>query len=96
MEPPAAGSVVLVPFPFSDLSQAKHPPAVVVPHAAREDLILCQVASTPTRIRPGWNSPTPPLLRGRSGASATHDLASSSPLRWGWSGRRCGTFVLRS
>ena len=43
----AAGSVVLVPFPFSDLSRSKLRPAVVLAVADREDLILCQVTSNP-------------------------------------------------
>jgi mRNA interferase MazF len=42
---PAAGAVVLVPFPFSDLSQAKLRPAVVLADAGRGDWILCQVTS---------------------------------------------------
>lgn len=41
----AAGSVVLVPFPFSDLSQSKLRPAVVLADAGRGDWILCQVTS---------------------------------------------------
>ena len=41
----AAGAVVLVPFPFSDLSQAKLRPAVVLAHAGRGDWILCQITS---------------------------------------------------
>ncbi len=44
---PAAGSVVVVPFPFSDLSQAKLRPAVVLADAGRGDWILCQVTSNP-------------------------------------------------
>jgi mRNA interferase MazF len=43
----AAGSVVLVPFPFSDLSQAKLRPAVVLANAGRDDRILCQITSNP-------------------------------------------------
>lgn len=42
---PAAGSVVLVPFPFSDLSQSKLRPAVVLADAGRGDWILCQITS---------------------------------------------------
>jgi mRNA interferase MazF len=42
---PSAGSVVLIPFPFSDLSQSKLRPAVVLADAARGDWILCQVTS---------------------------------------------------
>ena len=44
---PTAGAVVLVPFPFSDLSQAKLRPAVVRADAGRGDWILCQVTSKP-------------------------------------------------
>jgi mRNA interferase MazF len=40
---PAAGAIVLVPFPFSDLSQAKLRPAVTLANAGRTDWILCQV-----------------------------------------------------
>jgi mRNA interferase MazF len=36
-----------VPFPFSDLSQAKLRPAVVLVDAGRGDWILCQVTSNP-------------------------------------------------
>ena len=42
-----AGSVVLVPFPFSDLSHSKLRPAVVLAYAERGDWILCQVTSKP-------------------------------------------------
>jgi len=45
--PPSAGEVVLVPFPFSDLTQVKLRPAVCLPHAGRGDWILCQVTSNP-------------------------------------------------
>jgi mRNA interferase MazF len=47
MVTPAAGAVVLVPFPFSDLSQAKLRPAVVLADAGRGDWILCQITSNP-------------------------------------------------
>lgn len=47
MVTPAAGAVVLVPFPFSDLSQAKLRPAVVLANSGRGDWILCQVTSNP-------------------------------------------------
>ncbi len=42
---PAAGEVVLIPFPFSDLSQTKLRPAVCLAAAGRGDWILCQVTS---------------------------------------------------
>ena len=44
---PSAGSVVLVPFLFSDLSQSKLRPAVVLADAGQGDWILCQVTSSP-------------------------------------------------
>lgn len=45
MVAPTAGSVVLVPFSFSDLTQAKLRPAVVLADAERGDWILCQITS---------------------------------------------------
>jgi mRNA interferase MazF len=47
MVTPTAGAVVLVRFPFSDLSQTKLRPAVVLADAGRGDWILCQVTSKP-------------------------------------------------
>ena len=47
MVTPAAGKVVLVPFPFSDLSQSKLRRAVVLAGVGRGDWILCQVTSNP-------------------------------------------------
>jgi mRNA interferase MazF len=39
------GDVVVVPFPFSDLTQAKRRPALVVSMPEGDDLILCQITS---------------------------------------------------
>ncbi len=39
------GDVVVVPFPFSDLTQAKRRPALVVASFQGDDLILCQITS---------------------------------------------------
>lgn len=39
------GDVVVVPFPFSDLSDAKRRPALVVAEFPGDDLILCQITS---------------------------------------------------
>jgi mRNA interferase MazF len=44
---PTVGSVVLVPFPFSDLSEAKLRPALVLADSGRDDWILCQITSNP-------------------------------------------------
>jgi mRNA interferase MazF len=41
-----AGEVVLVPFPFSDLSQSKLRPAVCLADAGRGDWVLCQITSS--------------------------------------------------
>ena len=47
MVAPAAGAVVLVRFPFSDLSKSKLRPAVVLADAGRGDRVLCQITSKP-------------------------------------------------
>jgi mRNA interferase MazF len=47
MVPSSAGAVVMVPFPFSDLSQTKLRPAVVLADAGRSDWVLCQITSNP-------------------------------------------------
>jgi mRNA interferase MazF len=39
------GDVVVVPFPFSDLSAAKRRPALVVATLTGDDVILCQITS---------------------------------------------------
>jgi mRNA interferase MazF len=44
---PAVGEVVLVPFPFSDLSASRVRPAICLADAGRDDWILCQITSSP-------------------------------------------------
>ena len=39
------GDVVIVPFPFSDLTQAKRRPALVIVGLQGNDLLLCQITS---------------------------------------------------
>jgi len=39
------GDVVVVPFPFSDLTHAKRRPALVIAELEGNDLILCQITS---------------------------------------------------
>ncbi|MEA3281571.1 MAG: type II toxin-antitoxin system PemK/MazF family toxin [Euryarchaeota archaeon] len=46
------GDVVVVPFPFSDLTRSKRRPALVVAELEGDDLILCQITSQ--RIRDGY------------------------------------------
>ena len=43
------GSIVVVPFPFSDLSESKRRPALVVGTPDGEDVILCQITSKKIR-----------------------------------------------
>jgi mRNA interferase MazF len=39
------GDVVIVPFPFSDLSGSKNRPALVLADLPGDDIILCQITS---------------------------------------------------
>ena len=45
MGQPEPGTVVAIKFPFSDLSQTKLRPALVLADVGRQDLILCQITS---------------------------------------------------
>ena len=47
MVTPSVGAVVLVSFPFSDLSHVKLRPAVVLADVGRNDWILSQITSNP-------------------------------------------------
>jgi mRNA interferase MazF len=51
MERFVKGDVVVVPFPFSDLSDLKRRPALVVADLKGDDFILCQI-TTAARIDP--------------------------------------------
>jgi len=39
------GDVVVIPFPFSDLTGAKRRPSLVITNLKGNDLILCQITS---------------------------------------------------
>lgn len=45
MEKFVKGDVVVIPFPFSDLSQSKRRPALVLAPLEGDDAILCQITS---------------------------------------------------
>ena len=45
------GDVVVIPFPFSDLTRAKRRPALVIAELEGDDLILCQITSQQIRDR---------------------------------------------
>lgn len=47
MVTPSIGGVVLVRFPFSDLSTSKLRPAVVLASSGMDDWVLCQITSNP-------------------------------------------------
>ncbi|NLC11008.1 MAG: type II toxin-antitoxin system PemK/MazF family toxin [Firmicutes bacterium] len=49
MEGFVRGNVVVIPFPFSDLTQAKRRPALVLSVLPGNDLILCQITSQNVR-----------------------------------------------
>ncbi len=49
MAGPVKGDVVVVPFPFTDLSGAKRRPALVVAELDGGDAILCQITSQQVR-----------------------------------------------
>lgn len=43
------GEIVVMPFPFSDLSASKRRPALVLADLSGNDIILCQITSQHTR-----------------------------------------------
>jgi len=49
MERFVKGDVVVLPFPFSDLSASKRRPAIVAALGEYGDVILCQITSTPKK-----------------------------------------------
>ncbi len=49
MERFVKGDIVVIPFPFSDLTGAKRRPALVITSLKGDDLILCQITSKKVR-----------------------------------------------
>lgn len=47
MGPFASRQVILLPFPFSDLSASKLRPALLLAPAGKGDWVLCQITSNP-------------------------------------------------
>ena len=45
MERFVKGDIVVIPFPFSDLSDVKRRPALILASLRGEDIILCQITS---------------------------------------------------
>jgi hypothetical protein len=50
----AVGTVVLVPFPFADLSATKLRPALVVASSSQGDWICAQITSNPYFLVPNY------------------------------------------
>ena len=42
------GDIVVVPFPFSNLSGSKRRPALVLTNLHGDDILICQITSKPT------------------------------------------------
>ncbi|MBI4559102.1 MAG: type II toxin-antitoxin system PemK/MazF family toxin [Candidatus Hydrogenedentes bacterium] len=76
MVSPGPASVVVVEFPFSDLSGAKLRPAVVLSSAGRGDWILCPITSNPYSD-PQAVKLTPATLR----AGALADISFARPTK---------------
>lgn len=51
MEKFVRGDVVVVPFPFSDLTQLKRRPALIIAVLEGNDIILCQITSQKIKDR---------------------------------------------
>jgi mRNA interferase MazF len=45
MEKFVKGDIVVIPFPYSDLSNSKRRPALVLSNLKGDDIILCQITS---------------------------------------------------
>ena len=45
MERFVKGDIVVIPFPFSDLSGSKRRPALVIANLRGDDILLCQITS---------------------------------------------------
>ena len=52
MGPFAIRQVVLLPFPFSDLTASKLRPALVLANSGKGDWVLCQITSNPYASSP--------------------------------------------
>ena len=48
MEKALSGDIVAINFPFSDLTQTKKRPAIIIARAEGNDLIMCQITTRET------------------------------------------------
>ncbi len=49
MEEPIKGDVVVIPFPYSDLTETKRRPALILAQLRGDDVVLCQITSQTVR-----------------------------------------------
>ena len=88
MGAPAAGEVVVVPFPFSDLTQSKVRPALCLADAGRGDRVLCQITSQPY-LYAGIAAGRPTRMKKRANACEKcsrygDSNRQRSPSIWAW------------
>lgn len=74
------GDVVVIPFPFSDLTQAKRRPALILATLTGDDLILCQITSQNMSDQYAIPINNQDFETGLSRGKATFDQIESSPL----------------
>ena len=84
MERFVKGDIVVVPFPFSDLTKSKRRPALVVAELEEDDLILCQITSQEIRdkyaIQIGDNDFESGILRQKSNIRPNRIFTADSHL----------------
>ncbi len=59
------GDIVVIPFPFSDLSSSKRRPALVLADLSGEDIILCQITSNVNNDKYGVKLVLEDLISGK-------------------------------
>ena len=78
MATPTVGQVVLVRFPFSDLSSSKLRPAVVLADVGRGDYLLSQITSNPYSDPEALELRDTDFVQGVFSVSVTFGQGSSS------------------
>tara|TARA_Y100000310_G_scaffold335053_1_gene416178 strand:- start:1099 stop:1431 length:333 start_codon:yes stop_codon:yes gene_type:complete len=71
MEKFVKGDVVVIPFPFSDLSNTKRRPALVAANIKGDDLILCQITSYKKRDMYSINLKEEDITKGKLDISSS-------------------------
>jgi len=72
------GDVIVIPFPFSDLTRVKRRPALVIADLEGNDLILCQITSQSIRDRYAILIDESDFEPGRLGEEVMYDLTAYS------------------